>query len=220
MDKDIVRGSLYRNTVSYFGGLVIIVSLGLILLFLLLSFSLKAPGPYIGIFTYMIFPGFLTIGVLAFVYGLHRESLRRRRLRTAEALPYPRLDLNDARQRKIFTVVLAGACLLAILLSFVGYNAYLFTDSNTFCGKLCHSIMKPEYTAYLNGPHARVRCVDCHVGAGVSWYVKSKISGFRKFLPLYSTPTRPLFLSPLRTYALQGKPAKNATGQRSFTEPS
>jgi len=192
VNKKTEGGSLYRNTISYFGGLIILVTVMLILLFLLLSFSLQAPSPYIGIFTYMIFPGFLVLGILIFLFGISRESRRRRRLGAKEALPYPKLDLNDSRQRKIFTFVLTGGCLLGILLSFLGYNGYLFTDSNTFCGKLCHRVMKPEYTAYLNGPHARVPCVDCHVGTGVSWYVKSKISGvpqvFATFFRTYSTP--------------------------------
>jgi hypothetical protein len=37
--------------------------------------------------------------------------------------------------------------------------------------------MEPEYVTYLNSPHARVRCVECHVGEGASWYVKSKLAG-------------------------------------------
>jgi hypothetical protein len=37
--------------------------------------------------------------------------------------------------------------------------------------------MKPEYTAYQNSPHARVTCVECHIGAGATWFVKSKLSG-------------------------------------------
>ena len=62
MDEKIEGGGLYRNTVSYFGGLIIAVSVLLIFLFLLLGFSLKLPSPYIGIFTYMIFPVFLMVG--------------------------------------------------------------------------------------------------------------------------------------------------------------
>ena len=186
------KQGLYRNTVSYFGGLTVVVSLLLIILFLLLSFSLRAPSPYIGIFTYMIFPVFLILGVLIFLFGLLYEARRRHRLDLKEALPYPVLNLNDFYQRRRFTIALAGGSIAAILLSFVGYNAYLFTDSNTFCGRLCHRVMKPEYTAYLNGPHARVLCVDCHVGSGVSWYVRAKISGFPQvfatLLHTYSTP--------------------------------
>jgi len=193
MEKKIDGGGLYRNTVSYFGGMIVAVSVLLILLFLLLSFSLKQPSPYIGIFTYMIFPVFLIVGVLVFLYGLFQESGRRRRLGLKEALPYPVLDLNNRRQRRKFAIFLAGGSLFAILLSFVGYNAYLFTDSNTFCGRLCHRVMKPENTAYLNGPHARVPCVDCHVGSGVSWYVKSKVSGFPQvFAMWFNTFSRPI----------------------------
>ena len=29
----------------------------------------------------------------------------------------------------------------------------------------------------MAGSHARVRCVDCHVGGGAGWYVRSKLSG-------------------------------------------
>jgi len=191
--KKIEGGGLYRNMISYFGGLIITISIVMIVLFLLLSSSLRAPSPYIGIFTYVIFPAFLTLGIIIFLYGLLQESRRRRRLGITEALPYPKLDLNDPGQRKKFTIILTGGCLMGILFAFVGYNAYLFTDSNTFCGKLCHSVMKPEYTAYLNGPHARVPCVDCHVGSGVSWYVKSKISGVPQvFAVWFHTYSRPI----------------------------
>ena len=37
-----------------------------------------------------------------------------------------------------------------------------------------------EYTTYLQSPHARVDCVECHIGSGVDWYVKAKISGLRQ----------------------------------------
>ena len=37
--------------------------------------------------------------------------------------------------------------------------------------------MQPEFDAYVESPHARVACVDCHIGPGASWFVKSKLSG-------------------------------------------
>ena len=37
--------------------------------------------------------------------------------------------------------------------------------------------MDPEFTAYSRSPHARVHCVDCHIGPGADWFVKSKLSG-------------------------------------------
>jgi hypothetical protein len=37
--------------------------------------------------------------------------------------------------------------------------------------------MQPENVAYHNGSHARVACVECHIGSGATWFVKSKMSG-------------------------------------------
>jgi hypothetical protein len=188
-----MRGrGLYRNAVSYFGGLIIILSLLLILSLILLIFTQSNPSPYLGIFTYLIFPGFLILGVLIFLYGMVRERRHRQRLGVQEALPLPTLDLNNPQQRKRLALVLVGSGFLAVLLSFLAYNAYVFTDTVTFCGKVCHRVMEPEYAAYLNGPHARVPCVDCHVGQGVSWYLRSKVAGvpqvFATIFHTYPTP--------------------------------
>lgn len=43
--------------------------------------------------------------------------------------------------------------------------AWEYTNSPAFCGETCHT-MPPEYTAYLTSPHARIDCVDCHIGKG------------------------------------------------------
>ena len=50
-------------------------------------------------------------------------------------------------------------------------------ESTEFCGTACHTVMEPEYTTYKRSPHARVRCVECHIGEGADWFVKSKLSG-------------------------------------------
>jgi nitrate/TMAO reductase-like tetraheme cytochrome c subunit len=53
--------------------------------------------------------------------------------------------------------------------------------------------MHPELTAYRNSPHSRVRCVDCHIGPGASWFVKSKLSGTRQvFAAILKTYPRPV----------------------------
>jgi hypothetical protein len=192
MEKKIRQRGLYHNSVSYFGLLFILISLLLIVSFLLISFTLSRPSPYLGIFTYMVFPGLLSLGILVSFYGIYRES-NRRRMAAKEELRFPVLDLNKPRQRRLFSYFFVGGFMLLILLSVIGYRAYHFTDSVMFCGRVCHSVMKPEYTAYLNSPHARVPCVDCHVGSGVSWYVKSKISGVPQvFATLADTYPRPI----------------------------
>ncbi len=62
----------------------------------------------------------------------------------------------------------------------VAYEAYHFTESDYFCGAICHTVMDPEYTAYQRSAHARVGCVSCHIGSGAEWYVKAKLSGLRQ----------------------------------------
>ena len=171
---------LYRNVVSYFGLLVALFGALLMLGSMIGEFSQVNPSPYIGIFTWMVFPTVIVGGLLVVLAGMRRESLRRRRAGTDEAMPYPRLDLNDPRQRKGFAVALVGGGVLAVLFAFAGYNAFLFTESPVFCGEVCHTVMEPEAVARKAGPHARVRCVDCHVGEGVEWYVKSKLSGLHQ----------------------------------------
>jgi hypothetical protein len=65
-----------------------------------------------------------------------------------------------------------------LMLSALGsYRTYHFTESVQFCGMTCHEVMKPEHTTYQNSPHARVACVECHIGSGAGWFVRSKLSG-------------------------------------------
>lgn len=46
-----------------------------------------------------------------------------------------------------------------------GIYAWDYTNSPDFCGTTCHT-MPPEFNAYLVSPHARVQCVECHIGRG------------------------------------------------------
>jgi nitrate/TMAO reductase-like tetraheme cytochrome c subunit len=54
--------------------------------------------------------------------------------------------------------------LTLVLLTGATYG-WEYTNSPEFCGTSCHT-MPPEYTAYLTSPHARIACVDCHIGKG------------------------------------------------------
>lgn len=184
---------LYRNVVSYFGLIIILISAGLMLATFVWSYSIKAPSPYLGIFTFLIFPAFLFFGIFLFFFGIFREGRRRKRYHIEEALPYPSIDLNNPLHRKRFAIFSISGTFIIILLGFIGYNGFIFTESVTFCGRICHKVMEPEYKAYLKSPHARVSCVDCHVGEGVGWYAKSKLSGLRQvYAVLFNTYQKPI----------------------------
>ena len=150
-------------------------------------------NPYMGILTYLIAPAFLVAGLVLIGAGVLRERRRRRRMRPGDLPRYPRLDLNVPRQRRTFVAVSVATFLFLILTALGSYRTYQFTESVAFCGRTCHTIMRPEYTAYQESPHARVACVQCHIGPGASWFVKSKLSGaYQVYATLADVYPRPI----------------------------
>jgi hypothetical protein len=180
---------LMRNPISLAGVALAIVSLANVFLFVLIDMIAIKASPYIGILAYMVSPAFLILGLLLMVVGILFE----RRKKVAPTQFYPRIDLNDRTQRS--AVISFGTFLVVfVMVSTAGsYKAYEFTESVSFCGQLCHTVMSPEYTAYQLSPHARVACAECHVGAGATWFVKSKLSGSRQvFHAILKTYPRPI----------------------------
>jgi nitrate/TMAO reductase-like tetraheme cytochrome c subunit len=59
--------------------------------------------------------------------------------------------------------MLAILAVLTLTAITVSATTWEYTNSPEFCGTICHT-MPPEYTAYQISPHARVDCVDCHLG--------------------------------------------------------
>jgi len=184
---------LVHNRLSLAGIALGLVSLGNIVLFTLIGFISASTNPYIGILAYMVAPAFLILALILIGAGLWQERRRKVLELPSEVSPFPRLDLNDPRQR---SAALAFVALLVVfvIVSIAGsYKAYQYTESVQFCGLTCHTVMHPEYTAYKLSPHARVACVECHVGAGATWYVKSKVSGTRQvFAAIFRTYPRPI----------------------------
>lgn len=89
---------------------------------------------------------------------------------------------------------------LTALVIYGSVQAWAFTNSSEFCGTTCHT-MPPEYSAYLRSPHARVQCVECHIGRDiVTTQFTRKAGDLRHVLftitqnyefPIYSRAMRP-----------------------------
>ena len=183
---------LYKNPISLAGlALAVVAFANILFLFFLDSLS-HVSSPYVGILAYMVAPAFMVLGLLAIPVGIVIE--RRRRYRhTGDVSKYGKLDLNNPAQRSAVAFVLSFVVIFALMSAVGSYKAYEFTDSTKFCGQLCHSVMHPEFVAYQASPHARVACVECHVGSGASWYVKSKLSGIRQvYYTALGTYPRPI----------------------------
>ena len=180
---------LLRNPISLAGLALAIIGLANIFLFVLIDFIAVKPGPYIGILAYMVSPAFFVLGLLMMITGVLLERKRK----VAPTAFYPRIDLNDPAQRSAVISFTSFFVVFAVVSAAGSYKAYEFTESVSFCGQLCHTVMSPEYTAYLLSPHARVACADCHVGPGATWFVKSKLSGTRQvFHAVFNTFPRPI----------------------------
>jgi nitrate/TMAO reductase-like tetraheme cytochrome c subunit len=196
---------LLRDPISLAGVALAIVSLANICLFVIIDQIALKPSPYVGILAYMVSPAFLVLGLLLMLVGVLWE----RRKKVAPTAFYPRIDLNDPTQRSA-VISFMSFLIVFVIVSIAGsYKAYEFTESVSFCGQLCHTVMSPEYTAYQLSPHARVACAECHVGAGATWFVKSKLSGSRQvFATIFHT-----FPEPIPTPVKNLRPAQETCEQ-------
>lgn len=68
------------------------------------------------------------------------------------------------RWMRVLPYLVLGALTVVVFVG--GTYGWEYTNSPEFCGTACHT-MPPEYSAYLVSPHARVRCVECHIGRDV-----------------------------------------------------
>lgn len=169
------RFGFFRNWLSLAGIMLAMGSLFcFVLLFFLDSLSHFA-NPYIGVLTYLVTPSFLFIGVAMSVVGI---LWRRRRVKkTHGVVPQFQIDLGRQRDRRFLGVFLGASAVFLLVSALLSYQTYHYTESVQFCGQACHTVMKPELVTYSHGPHARVACVECHIGPGAAWFVKAKISG-------------------------------------------
>jgi nitrate/TMAO reductase-like tetraheme cytochrome c subunit len=142
-----------------------------------IDFTRGFQNQYMGILTYLVAPAFLVTGMLLIAVGAWLERRRRHKLAPGEEPKYLRLDFNVPRQRNAFLLIATITLVLLLMTAFGSYQAYHYTESVQFCGTVCHTIMKPEFTAHQFGAHARVTCTQCHIGGGATWFVKSKLSG-------------------------------------------
>lgn len=166
-----------HNWITLIGALIALISLSMIGFLLFISVVLSQSHAYLGLITYIVLPAVMILGLVLIPIGMWITT-RRRNAGHAEGGPsWPKVDLNDNRHRNAFLVFIFGTMFLLFVSAVGSYEAFHFTESTTFCGQVCHSVMHPEFVAYQNSPHARVACVDCHVGTGADWYVRSKLSG-------------------------------------------
>jgi nitrate/TMAO reductase-like tetraheme cytochrome c subunit len=169
--------------------------------FLILEAVGLIENPYVGLLGLAFLPAVFMAGLIAMPIGI---LLRRRKLTKGGTLPeeipaFPRFDFNDPHIRRVTLVVVVLTVVNAILLASSTAGALGFMDSPKFCGTVCHKVMQPEYTAYQNSPHSRVKCVQCHIGPGASFMVRSKFDGLRQVYKVLTGSYAHPIASPVHT---------------------
>jgi len=232
MGEKIKFSGLLRNWISMFGMLMGACALLGGLIMVVTDLTLKPLSAYFGLVAYMLIPMaiFGCVGVVAL--GMILTHLRAKR--KGAASPLPVIDLGDRGTVMRIAVFALFSSVFLVGGVVVAYRAYHFTESVEFCGRVCHQVMTPEYTAFKQSPHANTSCAECHIGSGAEWFVKAKISGLyqvysvllNKYHRPIETPVQSLrpakdtclachwpskfFGAVLRTYTHFGTDAKNS----------
>ncbi|MGB9472196.1 MAG: NapC/NirT family cytochrome c [Candidatus Acidiferrum sp.] len=184
---------LGQNWLSLTGVVLTTSSAITLIAFWIYDFMLPGPPhPYVGILLFLLLPGIFVLGLVLIPAGIF---LRWRKLREAGELPtiYPAIDLKTSMVRSSFLFVACATVLNVLIFGFASYRGVSYMDSTTFCGQTCHTVMAPEFSAYQNSSHARVECVECHIGPGAGWFVRSKLSGLRQVVAVtFHTYSRPI----------------------------
>jgi hypothetical protein len=191
--KDFFLG-ISRSRMSLIGGMLVTITTPFLLSYMLADTIWHIKNPYFGAAVYLALgPVFLGGLAMIFVGAFFFRGDRDVHLFTLEYLRkyFTEPDMFGRLRRNVFLIVLLTSVNFAVFSMFI-YRAYHYMESTQFCGQFCHTVMNPEHTAYQNSPHSRVSCVECHIGSGADWFVKSKISGARQLLAVaaatYPTP--------------------------------
>jgi len=181
-----------RNPLSFAGAVLVTLSAVLFLFVYALELFAAHTNPYIGMVFFLLMPGLFVLGLLLIPLGMWRE--RRREQRGIRRAPgWPVLDMNDGHVRRTVATVVVLTIVNVLIVGLASFKGVEYMDSVSFCGQVCHEVMKPEFTSYLAGPHARVKCVECHIGPGAPWFVRSKLSGARQLYAVtFNTHSRPI----------------------------
>ena len=124
------------------------------------------------------------------------------------------MDFSHQGVRRTALFIAVMTAINIPIFAFATYRGTVFMESTQFCGQTCHSVMDPEYTAYQRSPHARVACVECHIGPGAPWFVRSKLSGSYQVLAV----TFNLYPRPIPTPIHNLRPARETCEQCHWPE--
>lgn len=182
---------LFRNGISLLGALMGGCALVIGSIMVVMDATQNNLSAYFGLFCYLLIPLFVAGCGALVILGM--ILAHRRAKREGGLPPLPVINLGD--RRTVIRIAFFSLCASFFVAcgAVVAYRAYHFTESVEFCGTVCHTVMKPEHTAFKLSAHANTSCAECHIGSGAEWFVKAKISGlYQVYSVLFNKYHRPI----------------------------
>jgi hypothetical protein len=182
-----------RNRTTAFGAVLVFASGTMFILLVGVDIAGLFENPYTNLIVYVAVPFLLFLGLVIVPIGAinHRRYVRKHGDEKVEQ--YFRFDFNEPKMRHRGWFFAGWTMLFGAIMATAAYKGNHHMESAAFCGETCHTVMQPEYTAYLRSPHARVPCVDCHIGPGLPWLLRQKFTGLRQTIhTLTNTYERPI----------------------------
>ena len=185
--------ALARHPLAIAGVLIATVSGVLFFALVIAVLAGLFDNPYAGLVVGVAVPGALVLGLLLIPAGMWLE--RRKRRSDPSAADWPVLDFRRASVRRTALAVVALTAVNIVIVLLAGYGSLHWMESPAFCGQVCHTPMQPQFTAWGEGPHARIACAQCHIGEGAAGFVRAKLAGVRQLSHVitnsYARPTPP-----------------------------
>ena len=205
---------IYQNfirgvSVNTWGKAGIILTTSTFITFLVLEVARLAEiltNQYMGLITYMVLPLLFVIGLVLIpvAWNLYRKTTGK----TTRELLRQQFPDEEIQGRltgsRLFLIVLGLTLVNVLFMVGVSMRTLHFMDQPRFCGNACHQVMNPEWTTYQVSPHARVKCVECHVGEGIDALIDSKLNGLYQII----SATFHLYEQPIPTPVHQLRPAQ------------
>ena len=196
-----------RSKLSLVGATMTTAAFPILLTGVLLELFGVIENQYFGFVLYMFIAPAFILGLILIFFGLFFLK------GTEDVGIFTHKYLSDklsapesfVKVRKLIFLATSLTFINVFVIILLAYTGYHYTESNAFCGQLCHTVMEPEYTTYLDSPHSRVKCVECHIGSGAQWYVKSKLSGTRQLVAVVTKS----YAAPIETPVHGLRPARD-----------
>src|SRR5688572_33498205 len=123
--------SHFNNWITAIGAVVATGALFSFALLAWIDFTQDHGNPYLGIFTYLVAPGFLIAGLGLIFFGAWAQ--RRWAIKHAATKPDKwRLNFSDPKQRHRLMLFGAGALAFILMSAFGSYQTYHYAESNSF----------------------------------------------------------------------------------------